>query len=170
MALSNVIKNMRDGTLLIADGTYGTPIQINVSFDNGDFSISGLKAKLAETTAYESRGQLRSLRHTTRVYPTGSFSCMMAEFSEATTGTVADALLKNGAFSAAVSTKGADADVYCVSLSFVCDGTTHGDASDHSFTLNDCECSIDFAEGDPNSFTINFTVYGAISGGLAASE
>lgn len=168
MALSNIIKNMRDGTLIIADGTSGTPLQINVSFDNGDFSISGLKAKLAETTAYETRGQLRSLRHTTRVYPTGSFSCMMAEFSEATTGTVADAILKNGAFAAAVSTKGPDADVYCVSLSFIVDGTSHGE-SDSTMTLNDCECSIDFSEGDPSSFTISYTVYGSITGGLAAS-
>jgi len=170
VALSNVIKNFRDGTLIIADGTSGTPLQITVSFDQGDFSISGLKAKLAETTAYETRGQLRSVRHTTRIYPTGSFSCMMADFSEASTGTVADAILKTGAFAAAVSTKGADADVYCLSLSFICSGISHGDASDHSFSLNDCECSIDFSEGDGNSFTINFTMYGAASGGLSASE
>ena len=170
MALSTVVKNMRDGSLTMSDGTGGTPISITVQFDQGDFSITGLKAKLAETTAYETRGLLRSVRHTTRVYPTGSFSCMMADFSEATTGTVADAILKNGAFASAVSSDGSTADVYKLDLAFTCAGIVHGDAADHSFTLSNCECSIDFSEGDPNSFSISFTVYGAITGGLATSE
>lgn len=169
MALSTVVKNMRDGSLVISDGT-GTPISITVQFDQGDFSITGLKAKLAETTAYETRGLLRSVRHTTRVYPTGSFTCMMADFSEATTGTVADAILKNGAFSAAISSDGANADVYKLNLAFTCAGIVHGDAADGTFTMANCECTISFSENDPNSFSIDFTVYGAITGDLAASE
>ena len=160
---------MRDGSLVINDGT-GVPISITVQFDTGDFAISGLKAKLAETNPYETRGLLRTVRHTTRSYPTGSFSCMMADLSEATVGTVADAILKNGAFSAAVSTLGANAGVYTLQLVFTCEGTDHGDASDATFTMNDCECSIDFSEGDPDQFSISFTVYGSIAGDLATSE
>ena len=169
MALSTVVKNMRDGSLIMSDGS-GTPITLPVQFDQGDFSITGLKAKLAETTAYETRGLLRSVRHTTRTYPTGSFTCMMADFTEATTGTVADAILKNGAFSAAVSSDGATADVYKLNLAFTCAGIVHGDAADGAFTLTNSECVFDFTENDPNSFSITFTVYGAITGDLAASE
>lgn len=169
MALSNVVKNFRDGSLAIFSGG-GAPVSIVVQFDQGDFSISGLKAQLSETTAYETRGFLRTVRHTTRVYPSGSFSCMMADLSEATTGTVADACMQNGAFSAAESTLGASADVYTVDLIFVVAGIVHGDAADKTFTLTDCECSVDFSEGDPDSLTINYTVYGAITGDLATAE
>ena len=168
MALSSVVKNFRDGSLVINDGT-GTPISITVQFDEGDFSISGLKAKLAETTGYETRGQLRSVRHTTRVYPTGSFTCMMADLSEATTGTVADALMKNGAFSAGVSTLGANAEVYTVQMVFTVAGVVHGDASNATFTLNDVEGVVDFSEGDPDQLSISFTVWGSITGDLATA-
>ncbi len=172
MALSNVIKNMRDGSLTISDGT-GAPLSITVQFDQGDFSITGLKAKLAETTAYETRGSLRSVRHTTRIYPTGSFTCYMAEFSESTVGTVADAILRNGTvWSAAISTDtgGANADVYLVNLSFTAEGTNFGDSADHTFGMEKCECTIDFSENDPNTFSIAFTVYGDITGGLATTQ
>jgi len=172
VALSTVVKNMRDGSLTIKDGT-GTPLSITVQFDTGDFSITGLKAKLAETTAYETRGQLRTVRHTTRIYPTGSFTAYMAEFSENSVGTLADAILKNGTvWSAAISTDagGANADVYLVDLEFTCEGTDYGDSSDHIFGMTKCECVIDFSENDPNSFSVAFTCYGALTGGLATTE
>ena len=170
MALSTVLKNMRDGSLTLSDGT-GVPLTLPISFDTGDFSITGLKAKLAETTAYETRGLLRTVRHTTRVYPTGSFTCYMAEFSENTIGTVADAILKNGTiWAAAISTLGADADVYALDLSFQCEGTNYGDGSDHVFGMTKCELAVDFSENDPNSFSISFTCYGELTGGLATTE
>lgn len=166
MALSTVIKNFTDGGLLIEDGT-DTPLSLTVAFENGDFAVSGLASQLSEVAAYESRGSFKTLRHTTRTYPSGSFSAMMAEFSEDSTGTIADALLKQGTkWSAAVSTLGTGLP-YTVDLTFVVEGTNFGDGADGTFTLEDCYCTIDFAEGDPNTFSISFTVYGDITGDIA---
>ena len=42
MAISSVVKNFRDGTLLFEDGT-GTPLALTVQYDEGNFSLSGLQ-------------------------------------------------------------------------------------------------------------------------------
>lgn len=168
MALSTVIKNFTDGSLTISDGTTPTALSITVQFENGDFSITGLAAQLSEVAAYETRGGLSSLRHTNRVYPSGSFTAKMAEFSEDDTGTLADAVLKQGTtWAAAVSTLGANADVDTRDLTFAVEGTDFGDAADGSITLEDCYLTIDFSEGDPNTFTVNWTLYGDVTGDIA---
>jgi hypothetical protein len=162
MALSSVVKNFRDGTILIQDGT-GTPLALTVSYEQGNFAISGLKKKQNETVTYLDRGELGSVRHTSRIFPTGSFSAHMTELSDATNQVLPDIIRRQGSYAAAVSTLGSSADVYTLKLTLTVEGTDFGDASDHTIVLNDCECSVDFAEGDPNSFTINFTVYGTVS-------
>jgi len=166
MPASSVIKNMSDGTITLKDGT-GTPLSVTVKFDNGDFSVDGLKAKLRETNPYQHRGVLSSVRHTTRTFPTGTFTCSMSEFTSATANSVSDAVLKNGAFAAAVSTLGANADVYTLDIVITEEGTTFGDSLDHSFTLEDCEISMAYNEGDPNTFSLSFTCYGVVAGDLA---
>jgi len=45
----------------------------------------------------------------------------------------------------------------------VIEGTTLGEATDHVLTLTGNRISIDFAEGDPNKFTLNGTCYGSIT-------
>ena len=166
MPASSVIKNMSDGTITLKDGT-GTPLSCTIKFDNGDFSIDGLKAKLRETNPYQHRGVLSSVRHTTRTFPTGTFTCSMSEFTSAAANSVSDAVLKNGAFAAAISTLGANADVYTLDIQITEEGTNFGDAADHSFTLEDCECSLAYNQGDPNTFSLSFTVYGVVAGDLA---
>lgn len=162
MALSAVVKNFRNGTIRVYDAT-GTPLDVTVEYEAGNFSISGLKKKLNETVTYLDRGELGSVRHTNRTFPTFSFTAHMTEFSDATNETLMDLILRTGSFAAAVSTLGANADVYTLNLSLTVEGTDFGDASDHVLTLTNCELSIDFAEGDPNTFTINGTVYGTVT-------
>jgi len=170
MAVSTFVKNFTHGSLLLSDGT-GTPVTLTVDCMNGDFSISGLAKILRETAKYESRGLLKSVAHTTRTYPSGSFSAMMTAFTEAIApGTLADFVLNQAAYSANVSTLGASAQVYAIDLVVTIEGTDFGDAADHTFTLSDCRCTIDFAEGDPNQFTLNFEVLGAVTNGLIAAE
>lgn len=166
MGASSIVKNMCDGTITLKDGT-GTPISVTVKFDNADFTVSGLKAKLRETVAYQHRGVLSSVRHTARTFPTFSFSVSMSEFTALTAVSVSDAVLKNGAFSAAVSTLGANADVYTLDLTVSEEGTNFGDSADHTFTLEDCELEMTYTEGDPNTFSLSGTCYGAITGDLA---
>jgi hypothetical protein len=162
MAISSVVKNFRDGTILIEDGT-GTPISVTVQYEAGDFSISGLSESNTDVTTYLDRGDLGSVRKTSRTFPTFSFSAHMTDLSDATNKTLWDAVNKTGAFASAVSTGGTASDVYMLKVTLTVEGTNFGDSADHVLILNNSHLSVDFAEGDPNSFTLNGTVYGAIT-------
>ena len=162
MAVSSVVKNFRDGTILIEDGT-GTPLAVTVQYEAGDFSISGLNQSNTEATTYLDRGELGSVRKTSRTFPTFSFSAHMTDLSDNTDKLLYDAVNKTGAFASAVSTGGTASDVYMLKVTLTIEGTNFGDSADHVLTLNDVRIdSVDVAEGDPNSYTINFTVYGAV--------
>ena len=168
MALSTIVKNMRDGTLLIQDGTAVTPLDLTVQFEAGDFSVSGLNqaaGKAYNIAQYMDRGEIFAggIRKTTQAPPTGSFTCYLTELSDGTNETVPDILLQQNKFSSAVSTLGADADCYALKLTWSCEGTDHGDPSDHTLALDDCLVTLDINEGDPNTFSISFTCLGLVT-------
>jgi len=163
MAVSSVVKNFRDGTILLEDGTTPTPISVTVQYEAGDFSISGLNQSNTEATTYLDRGELGSVRKTSRTFPTFSFSAHMTDLSDATDKQLWDAVNKTGAFASAISTGGSASDVFMLKVTLTVEGSNFGDASDHLLVMTNCHCSIDFAEGDPNTFTINGTVYGTIT-------
>lgn len=168
MALPSAILNQFDqGSITIKDGTSVTPLDCVVQFDNADFALQGLREGLRNTTPYEGRGQLRSLRKTGRAYPTGSFSCQVTALSHATEETVADMVLGNGAFASRISTTAAIGDVMTFDLVIAIEGTTYGHSADYTITLEDCEFTTDFSLGDPNTLNFSFTCYGLISGALA---
>jgi hypothetical protein len=159
---NSIVKNFRDGQIILKDGT-GTPIAVTIEFESGDFSISGLSANSnTEVTTYLDRGSLGSVRLTSQSFPTWSFTCHMVEFSDAVTKTVWDAVNKTGTFAAAVSTI-TNSDVYGLDCVINIEGTTLGEATDHTLTLVGNRITLDFAEGDPNSFTINGTMYGSMT-------
>jgi hypothetical protein len=162
MAASTVVKNFTDGTILVADGT-GTPLTHTDNFTQGNLTINGLSQTLNEIAKYECRGSFKSARHTNRTYPTGSFSLMMTDVSDATDSTLIDLLLAQNSRSAAVSTLGANAEVYAVDITLTIEGTDHGDSADHTFVMTDCVCTVDVAEGDPNVITVNFEVLGTVT-------
>ena len=162
MALSSVVKNFRDGTLVISDATTPTPITLTVQYEAGDFSLSGANEGNTEVTTYLDRGDLGSLRKTSRSFPSGSFS---AHFTDLRSGekTLWGLATWSGPFATAISSlTGSDAKTY-KTLVWTVEGTNFGDAADHILTLGDVRIdSVDVAEGDPNSYTINFTVYGTV--------
>lgn len=162
MAMSNVIKNFRDGTLVFADNT-GTPLTLPIVFEAGDFSIDNLNEGLVETTAYLDRGEFATLRKTNRVFPSFSFTAHQTDLSDATDKLLYDLARKTGAFASAVSTLGASADAMTYKLTFTVEGTAFGDSADHTMVLNDCRITLSFSEGDPNSFSVAGIVYGAIT-------
>ena len=156
------MKNFRDGLIQLASGG-GSPVSMSVQYENGDFSLSGSNQGNYEHTKYLDRGDLGSLRRTVRSFPTGSFTAQLTELADATNNTLWDAVNKTGSFSAAVSTLGSTADLYTLNITLTIEGTQFGDATDHVLVMNDCRCSIDVAEGDPDSFTLNFEVLGSIT-------
>lgn len=163
MAISSVVKNFRDGVITVSDSTSPTPLSVTVQFEAGDLSLSGTNQGNYEHTKYLDRGELGSIRKTNRMFPTGSFTCHMSDLSDGTDKLIWDAVNKTGAFASAVSTLGANADLYTLDIVLTISGSALGDSADHVLTMSDCRCSIDFSEGDPNSFTINFEVLGTIT-------
>jgi hypothetical protein len=161
--ISSVVKNFRDGTITVSDGTTPTPLAVIVQYEAGDFSITGLTQGNLETTTYLDRGDLGSVRSTSRTFPTFSFTCHMTDLSDGTNKTIWDIVNKSAgsAFASAVSTL-TGSDVYALTVVLAVEGTNFGDATDHTLTLSNCRLSIDFSEGDPNSFSLNGTVYGSI--------
>lgn len=162
MPISSIVKNFRDGTIVLKDGT-GTPIALTVEFEAGDFSISGLSANSnTEVTTYLDRGSLGTVRLTNQTFPTFSFTAHMTDLSDATNKTLYDAVNKTGVFASAVSTI-TNSDVYGLDVVISIEGSNLGDPTDHVLTLVGCRLSLDFSEGDPNSFSINGTCFGSIS-------
>ena len=162
MAASTIIKHFTDGTITLKDGT-GTPVTLVVPFSTGDFSLGGLTQALRATNVYQARGVLTGLRLGAKAFPTGSFSCQIADYSDASDRTVLDFLRKSNSYSANLSTSETLGDVYTVDVVLTVEGTNLDDAADHVITLEDCDCSLDLSEGEPNSLSVSFTVYGAVS-------
>jgi hypothetical protein len=162
MPISSVVKNFRDGLIQLASGG-GSPVSMSVQYENGDFSLSGSNQGNYEHTKYLDRGELGSIRKTNRSFPTGSFTAQLTDLSDASNNTLWDAVNRSGSFAAAVSTLGSTADLYTLNITLTIEGTQFGDATDHVLVMNDCRCSIDVAEGDPDSFTLNFEVLGSIT-------
>jgi hypothetical protein len=167
MPNSTVVKDWKDGLVTVKDGT-GTPISVTEKFGNGDFQFSGMSADMRALNIYRGRGSRTGARYGDQIEASGSFSVQVAEFTSATATSIVDAILKNGAFAAAVSTLGANAEVYTLDLTFTMEGSDLGDSDDHEVTFEDCHCTVDFAEGQPNVATINWVCLGAITGDLAA--
>jgi hypothetical protein len=156
------VKNFRDGTLTLSDSTTPTPLSVTVQYEAGDFSITGLNQGNTEATTYLDRGELGSVRLTSRTFPTFSFTAHMTDLSDATNKTLWDIVNKTGAFALGVSGI-TGSDVWGIKVLLSVEGTNFADPTDHTLELNGCHCTIDFAEGDPNSFSINGTVYGTIT-------
>jgi hypothetical protein len=162
MPISSVPKNFRDGLITLVSGG-GSPITLTVQYESGDFSITGANQGNYEYTKYLDRGEMGTVRKTNRSFPTGSFTAQFTDLADATNNTLWDAVNRTGSFSAAVSTLGANADLYTLNVTFTAEGTNFGDPSDHVLVLNDCRLSIDLSEGDPDSFSISFEVLGSIT-------
>jgi hypothetical protein len=162
MPISAIVKNFRDGVLTLSDGTTPTPLTLTVQYEAGDFSITGLNQGNTEATTYLDRGVLGSVRLTNQTFPTISFTAHMTDISDATNKTLWDAVNKTGSFATAVSTIGSS-DVYGLTVKLVVEGSNFGDPTDHEITCVGVHLSLDFAEGDPNSFSLTGTVYGAIT-------
>jgi len=136
----------------------------------GDLSISNLKETLNEGLQYERRGRFKSAGLGARIYPSGTFSAMVHQFSDATADVLSDFILRNGKFSSNQSTYGATHPVYAINITLNIEGSTFG-GSDSTVTLNDCSVQIDsLTEGRPSTFSISFTSTGAVTGDLAAAE
>ena len=159
MAESTIIKNFRDTTILIEDAT-AIPLNYTVAYEAGDASFDIGKY---EISVYRDRGDVCSVRKTNQGLPSGSFTIHFRELTDVANENLTDILDQKGAFSAAVSTLGANADVYTVKMTFTIEGTDHGDATDNVISFDDCYCTWSYSDGDPSSVSVSWTCHGAVT-------
>jgi len=164
MAYSTLPKTRRDGVITLKDGT-GTPVELIIAYEEGNLTFDTPKAA---QTVIRDRGVISTIRKgDDEPVASGSFTAYFRQFTDgAEAGSILDFVNKTGHYVSNISTGLTGTpfvEFYCVSLEYVIDATALGDASATTATLTKCVCTASFTEGDPSSFTINFTSYGAIA-------
>ena len=157
----------RDGSITVADAT-GSPITSTITYEDGDFSVSGLKPGQKDHQMFLDRGTMYAARYTDESPVSFSFSAHATHISDATEKTFMDSFLKLGAFAAGVSQFGSDTDeVWAVKVTFTAEQTNSGAAVDGSVTLTYCVGECSFEEGTPGKFSVSGSAYLVSSAGIA---
>lgn len=163
MAYSIVPKAKKDGKITFADST-GTPVTLEVAYEEGNFSF---EKPVRDEIIVRDRGTITTVRMADEQPITGSFNFYMREFTDAVNaGSIQDFITGTGFYNANVSTgtsAGVYVEHYAVDIEYEVEGTAFNDGADHKATFSKAVCVLSFAEGDPNAYTLNFTVYGGVS-------
>lgn len=165
MAYSELPKTRRDGVIKLKDGTGPTPIELTIAFEEGNLTFDTPKAA---QTVIRDRGTISTVRKgDDEPVASGSFSAFFRQFTDGSeAGSILDFINKTGHYASNISTGSSGTpfiEFYCVDLEYTIDATALGDDAATTATLSKCVCTASFTEGDPSSFTINFTSYGAIA-------
>lgn len=164
MAYSNLPKTRRDGSLTLRDGT-GTPVELTISFEEGAFSMDTPKEA---QTVIRDRGIISTVRKgDSEPSASGSFTAFFRQFTDgAEAGSLVDFVNQTGHYASNVSTGLSGTpfvEFYCIDIEYMANAMPLGDDSKHLATLSKCVCTVSFTEGDPSSFTVNFTCYGGVT-------
>lgn len=157
-------KNFNKGVMRLSDGT-GTPVTLTVPLEQGNYKIGPLKRKLNEAVKYETRGVFRGLGYGKRIYPSLTFSALLGNLigsSASAPGSLLEMLVGLGAYSANVSTLGANRDM-TLDVRLTVEGTDWGDTADETIDAEDCLCTAEFQEGEEgNMLSVTCEVLGSI--------
>lgn len=157
MAESTVVRNKRDGQILITDGTRTYTIDKEV----GDFALNVPDTTVSLYLDRGSIGSTPSIRNVDDQPITGSFTAYQRDLPNGSYATLTDiAWAISGKYvnSNWTSTMGTNSDVFTVTIQYTIDGTAFGEA-DKTITLAYCKVVCNFAEGDPNTLSVSFTSY-----------
>ncbi len=156
MAYSTVVKTRRDGLISIADNSgFGGGQTLDISAEPGDFQMNAPQESRVD---FLDRGRLvTSVRHDEDQGLNGTFSSYWRDATDAAASTLFDILNQTGWVLANwVSTLGANGEVFTVDLRLTIEGSDHGDGADHTITVTDCSLDYGFAEGVPNTTSVNW--------------
>jgi hypothetical protein len=154
MALSTIVKTLRDGTLTISDNADSNSVV--VAFETGDFSLT---IPGPAVNMFLDRNRITSppsLRYGADQPMTGTFTAYLRSLDE-TGADVLEQLVLLGIPDGWVSTMGASGEVKTVTLEWGIEGSDHGDDNDYSLTCNHCAVSGSITEGDPTTVSFAFT-------------
>jgi len=165
MAYSTVPKTKRDGKIELIDGTTPTATVLEVAYEDGNFTFSDPQ-QFSELVVMD-RGNFSAIRKQDEQAKTGSFSFHFRQFTDGSeAGSIRDFITKSGNYTGNTSTGTVGTpfvEHYTIDILYTAEGTDFGDDADHTVKLSKCVCSLDFSEGDPSSFTLNFTCYGGVT-------
>ncbi len=153
MAISQIVKTKRDGTLTFSDGAANSLV---VEFEAGDFNLSVPGATVVDNL---DRGSMvGSLRYSDDAPMTASFTAMLRDLGDATYATLEEIILASGDVGANwQSTLGADAEVFTLDLTW--EIVEPGGLPPHSLQLERCVVTGSLSEGDPDQISISITSY-----------
>lgn len=166
MALSTIPKVRRDGTITLIDGTTPTAVELDIQYEEGNFTFDNIALAREDQTVIRDRGVITTVRKGDQQPLTGSFNAYFRQFRSGSAGAVLDFISKTGSYSSNASTGSGGSvyvEFYAIDIKYTSAGTALGDDADSTVTLEKCVCTASFAEGDPSSFTINFTSYGDVT-------
>ena len=169
MGYSTIPKVRRDGSITLKDGTSST-VSLLVAYEEGALSFD--LAKPADQTVIRDRGTIVTVRKgDDQPSATGSFTAFMRQFTSSSAGSILDFINKTAGSAYAANESVARYDKgrtpvleeYAIDIEYDVEGSDFGDTDgDHKAILKSCICTASFSEGDPSSFTINFTCYGGV--------
>jgi hypothetical protein len=161
---STYVKNNTMGRVTLLDGT-GTPITLDLSYERGDLSIDGLRARLNEVVKMTARGRLVSVAYGERMFPTLSFTAWLPNVVGATAvapGAMAEFMTGLGAYAGNVSTLGVNRP-YTGDLRWTIEGTVFSDSADEQVTAEDVMFSFGLTEAqEGNTLSISGEILGRV--------
>ena len=159
MAISTIVKNKRDGTLVLTDNAAAK--SLTIAYEAGDFTLNVPGYSVSHYPDRGAIGSPPSIRHVDDQPMTGTFTAYMRDISDATYATLEEIILGPSGYVGSnwVSTMGANGEVFTVTATWTIEGTNHGDSADHTVACNYVYMTGSLSDGDPNMINITFTAY-----------
>jgi hypothetical protein len=169
--VSDFVKNSCQGTVtFIARDSTGANVELELDFDLGDVSLTGLKKKLNEYVRMQRRGRKVSTNFGNRTFPQLSLSVYVTSLtSSGDKGSASEFCLQRGAYEDNVGVDGAGRP-YAIDVRVNIEGSDFDDDEDIEFTCLGCLPEMGFGEamdGDKATFTFDVDT---VEGDLAAGE
>ena len=152
MALFDHPMTSMAGTIRFEDATSGTPISMEIKFENGDFQHDEMMAGYLEKEILQDRGIDYAVIETKEQRLGGTFTCDATDFGDATEKTVPDMVMKTGAWALGVSVLGANKP-WALKCTLTIEQTAYGAGADSSIIFGKVLIGYAFAEGNPGKFT-----------------
>jgi hypothetical protein len=156
MALNTIPYIAADGVILVNDGA---ALAYTVAYEEGDFSISGMREGDYSVELFRDRGDIFAARRIQQEPVSVSFSAILTEIHDGAEQTFADVFTKAplGAWAAATSTLAAAGDVWSCKVTLTLDtsGLPSGGDSGTIVLEHFIPEDVSISEGTPAKVTVS---------------